>query len=480
MRQVWCGIIILAMCTSCVSGPSNPSGAWVAVDHATASAITDATPVAPGKFIPTFTILYAGAKSDQVLKEAAQFDLIDAGVHAASDVGTWPALKQLNPHLKIFVYEMGPGEYNTWVDFTPGQGWDWMTARHGLTSADRWTAIGARGDYIQDGKERLMVIGNPAWQQYWLDGVINQFWAPTSPNCGADGVYSDNTDYEWPSEDVWYRQGHPEQPDVPADYYHNGVYDPEPWKAQAKAFLDRAVTELGDQHRLFIPNFGYMSKDPESWHDLDSQPHPVFGAMEEGAFVTPWGAKGQFKFYTEPQWLNQVNAMRHLKHTRALMSVHGLPDSKAAGVARMDVADASGTCGWDVLWFGLTSFLQGYDDVRQNAYFGFTIWSYNTKAFWLDEFDPAHLNLGHALGESHQVDAALGHCYVREFDSGWVVVNPTDALAQGVPVPQGQARVLDHGTFEHPQAQPLVTRFDLPSHRGVILLKAGRQAGDPK
>jgi len=42
---------------------------------------------------------------------------------------------------------------------------------------------------------------------------------------------------------------------------------------------------------------------------------------------------------------------------------------------------------------------------------------------WLDEFDPAHLNLGRALGESRRVDAAIGHCYLREFDAGWAVVN---------------------------------------------------------
>jgi len=94
-----------------------------------------------------------------------------------------------------------------------------------------------------------------------------------------------------------------------------------------KTFLDRAVTWLADRHRQIIPNFGYMSKDPQSWHDLDSQPHPVFAAMEEGAFATPWGAGRQYTFYSEQDWLHQVTAMRHLRHIRALMLVHGLPAS---------------------------------------------------------------------------------------------------------------------------------------------------------
>ena len=468
MKRMWCGIFLM-LCVSSTGAGAAGLGA-------------DAAPVAPGKFIPTFSILYAGAKSEAVLKEAAKFDLIDAGIHAASDVNTWPALKKLNPNLKVFTYLMGPGEYNTWVDFKPGENWDWMMANHGLKSADRWTAVGTKGDYLQNGKERLMVIGNPNWQQYWLEGV-NQFWEPTSTNCDTDGVYADNTDYEWPSYDLWHPQGHPEQTDVPADYYHKGVEDTELYQTQARAFFDRAVPWLADRHKLLIPNFGYMSKDPESWHDLDSRPHPVFGAMEEGAFATPWGVKGQFTFLPEAGWLNQVKAMRQLQHVRALMSVHGLIDSPKPDMARMDVPDVGGANrGWDVLWFGLTSFLQGYDDVRQNAYFGFTVWGYNVKAYWFDEFDPDHLNLGRAMDESHRldatgVDAASGHCYVREFDAGWVVVNPTEFVAQGVPVPQGQARVLDHYSFEHADAQPLVTRFDLPAHRGVVLLKAGRHVG---
>jgi hypothetical protein len=458
IRQAWYAIVILVVSTSCALGQPKSGDAN--------------GPVAPGKFVPTFAIVYGRPKNVQALTEFARFDLIDAGRRIAADGSCWPALKQLNPHLKVFIYQMGPGEFDnwSWTSLNPGQDWNWITANHGLTSADRWTAIGARGDYLQNNDARLMVIGNPAWQKAWIDAV-NHYWSPTSPNYGADGIFCDNTDYEWPSEGRWYRQGHPEEADVPADYYHNGVYDPEPWKAQAKAFLDRAVTELADQHRLLIPNFGYMSKDPQSWHDLDSQPHPVFAAMEEGAFATPWGAPGQFTFYDEQHWLNQVNAMRNLKHIRALMLVHGLPDSSKPGLSRMDVADAGGNCGWDVFWFGLTSFLQGYDDVRQNAYLGFTVWGYGS-APWFDEFDPAHLNLGRAQGESHRVDGTVGHCYVREFERGWAVVNPTDTPAKGLPVPQGEARVLDHGTFEHPDAQPLVDHFDLAAHRGIVLLRA--------
>ena len=65
---------------------------------------------------------------------------------------------------------------------------------------------------------------------------------------------------------------------------------------------------------------------------------------------------------------------------------------------------------------------------------------------------------------------------LREFEDGWVVVNPSkEAAAKGVPVPRGRARVLDHGNFKAAERTPLVTQFDLPSLRGIVLLKEERK-----
>ena len=475
MKRTWLGIIILALTASCtVSHPQS------AVNAPTTRLTPDDQPVAPGKFIPTFDINYGRLRSSS-LQQTARFDLIDAEPNSVSNDSTWLKLKQLNPHLKIFIYELGPSECGASTRPSSDHKWEWITANHGKGSADRWTAIGAKyGDYLQgkeyDG-ERLMIVGNPAWQQYWLDQLYSKVWALTSPNRDADGVFADNTTYRLPSEHGWDRENHAGQTDVPADYYHNGAFQGELWKSQVRKFFARAVPWLADRQCEIMPNFGYMARYPQNWPNLDSLPHPVFAAMEEGAFATPWGGKGLYTFYKEQEWLNQVNTLRHLKHVRALMLVHGLPaPTKRPSLKLMDLADKNGNRGWDVLWFGLASFLQGYDDVRQNAYFGFTVWGYE-RGIWMDEFDPAHLNLGRAIDESHRVDGAVGYCYLREFENGWAVVNPTVVGAKGVPVPSGQACVLDHYTFEHSEAQPLVALFDLPSHRGVVLLKPGRPVG---
>jgi hypothetical protein len=139
----------------------------------------------------------------------------------------------------------------------------------------------------------------------------------------------------------------------------------------------------------------------------------------------------------------------------------------------MDVPDAGGMNGWDALWFSLTSFLLGFDDVNRNAYMNFTLWNYQGY-FWFDEFDPKFLHLGKAVGEFRQA----GPLFVREFQDGFVVVNPGKTAAKDVATPVANVRVLNHANFRNAEGVPEVSRFDLPAHRGAILLKHGRKVGN--
>lgn len=448
--------------------------------------------VAPGKFIPTFATKYGGSSGWPELEDAARFDLIVGGAGAAKSKAhpaipgdTWHVLKQLNPRLVILLYQIGPAEYNMAAWGKLGQGWDWIKANHGAGSADRWTALGVKyGQYLQSKpypNERMMLPGVPSWQQYWLEGVEAAFWGdPKSPKAIADGVFSDNTRYSMIWKDQWRREGHPDEPDDPAEYYREGKPDLSLYHQHMKSFFHRAFPWMAARGRKIALNFGDMARQPETWAELDGEPDAPFAAMEEGAFAHPWGTlgkQGNFVFYPEKEWLNQVEAMRKLKHVRALMNVHGPVVSDADDIRRMDASDASGKRAWDLLWFALASFLQGYDDVRQNAYMNFTLWGY-TRFYWLPEFDPHNLHLGRARGEYRRVEGESGHVYLREFEDGWAVVNPTEEPAVGVAVPQGEARVIDHDALAHPESRPVVRRFDLPARRGVVLLKPGRALGD--
>jgi len=281
-----------------------------------------------------------------------------------------------------------------------------------------------------------------------------------------------------PGQGNWHLEGHPDQPDVTTDYYRNGEYDNELYKPHMKQFLDFAVMWFEERDLKLMINFGHMVSRPEDWAELDASPHLPFAAVEEGAFFHQWGTLGRagnFVFWSEEKWLNQVNAMRGLRHVRAVMQCKGHLLSEAEGISRMDAVDASGIRAWDALWYGIASFLQGLDTERQNAYMGFSVGGY----YFHDEFDPQYLHLGSARGDFARLDGAQGHVYAREFDDGWAVVNPTDQDVTGVSAPGGgQARLLNHDNFKQAEAQPLVSQFDLPVHRGVILLKPGRQVGN--
>ena len=438
----------------------------------------------PAQFIPAFAIKYGGTSGWPALEDAAHFDVLLMGAGSSKNNadpaipgGTWQVLKKLNPGMVMLLYEMGPGEYNTASWGRIGQGWDWITREHGAGKPDRWTALSSRsGQYLQGeayGNERLMLPGNANWQQYWLDNIYEKYWGDaTRPTAITDGIFSDNTSYTMPYLKGWFPEGEPDKADVPADYFSGQQYNAALYHRELKSFFARAFPWMTGKHLKLGLNFGDMARIPRDWQELDDEPDAPFAAMEEGAFVHPWGGKGSFVFRPEEEWLTQIRVMRGLRHVRALMNVHGPVAGDAQGIARMDAHDAAGNRAWDVLWYALTSFLQGLNQERSNALMDFTVWTY-TEFYWLKEFDPHYLDLGHPRSESQRVEGRQGHVYLREFDRGWAVVNPTPQPALEVAVPQAEARVVDHDALEQPESRPLVRHFDLPAHRGILLLKAG-------
>ncbi len=441
------------------------------------------------KFIPSFTIKYGGWREGvRPAEETANFDLlITTGGHfrawAGDGMNSWQVLRELNPDIVIALYAAGPGVYNTatWGDL--GEGWEWMKANHGIGTAERWTAQGAfHGEYLQHKvypDSRMMIPGHGDWQQYWVDEFYRARWGEESDedNTAADAIFSDGTTYDVVSSGNWHREGHPEEQDFPETYYRDGLLH-DKWRADTNSFFERAVPQLAakpEQVKL-IPNFGYLESKPEYWDELEAQPYPPFAAMQEGGLVKSYGRYT----YNYHEWREKIDAMRE-RTIPVLVTCHGRAGDLAAseGLARMDVrADdgvegADGTTGWDALWFAIAGFLMALNEERDNGYLSFTVWSY-LEYYWLPEFDPVSLHLGAPLGEYYVDEGVL----FREFEDGWVAANPPyGQRANGLQVPRGSARIVDHWNLADPYADPLVTSFDLGSARGVVLLKPGRRIG---
>lgn len=98
--------------------------------------------------------------------------------------------------------------------------------------------------------------------------------------------------------------------------------------------------------------------------------------------------------------------------------------------------------------------------------------NYN-KVEWYDEFDTKNLDLGPAVA-TYQVTKLDGtNVYWREFQKGYVYVNPTPNDVRGIPLPQS-CKQLNHGNFKgDPSKLPSAARVDLQAHRAAILLKHG-------
>ncbi len=438
---------------------------------------------AAGKFIPSFAICYSDARNARSTEETARFDLLlcSASKRASTVWGrngrnSWQSLKALNPAMVIAVYVMGPGEYNTAAWGQMGEGWDWLKGEHGKGTADRWIALGQKsGAYLQPvpyPNERLMEFTNLNWQRYWCDTLYRDLWQGRKgvDYQGADAAFSDNTSPQIAWANQWRVEGQLDQPDVPATFYINGQWRHDIWQAGFFQFLRTAVPRFASNQIRLVLNTGQLGRQPEVWRQLDALPEPPFAAMEEGGFVCPWG--GDQKSYKFWDWELKLEPFSRLRNVKVLLCNHAGPFA-GQGLAAMDSPDANGMTGWDALWFALTSFLLGFDDVSRNGLMNFTIWGYS-EYHWFDELDPQFLHLGKARAPF----AKHGGILFREFDDGWVAVNGQATPAAGVSVPSGSARVLNHTNFKHWAAAPLVTSFDLPAHRGVVLLREGKQPGN--
>ena len=442
--------------------------------------------LAPEKFIPTYAIKYGSFNYGvRPTEETANFDLLIVSRAAAAaqawgreGKNSWHALKALNPDMVILMYVQGPTRYNTAKWSNLGAGWAWIEQNHGKGARDRWVELGAiYGDYLMNPyypNERAMIPGNPRWREWWRQAVYDDLWGGRKhiDVDGLDGLFCDTTSYHL--REKWVRVGHPEQVDYPSTYWADGKYQDEKFHRDLDAFWNETVPWLAARGIIIAPNVCYMGSHPEYWHRLDGLPHPPWAAMEEGGFICPYGGQS----FNTWNWRKVVDTIRSLKNVIVLVNNHGKLDTDAKGLARMDVAGPSKShrdtmTGWDALWFAMTSFLMAFDDVRGNAIMNFTVWGYG-EYHWFDEFDPRYIHLGRARGDYFQA----GRVFMREFDDGWAVVNPSQKSARGIKVPAGRARVINHSNFKHPETAPLVTRFDLPAHRGVILLKEGRKLGN--
>jgi hypothetical protein len=111
--------------------------------------------------------------------------------------------------------------------------------------------------------------------------------------------------------------------------------------------------------------------------------------------------------------------------------------------------------------------LIGKNTVDSNSYFTFT--NSPNAIPWYDEFD--YIDLGNAIG-SYKVSTYGGiNIYWREFEKGYIYVNPTAYNVAGIALPQ-TCKQLTHDNLRTPVSEVAKTAaINLAAHRGTILAK---------
>ncbi len=434
----------------------------------------------PAPFIPAAAVLYGPIGNQRPgscypIEEAARFSLLDLSMYLATRTSRWCgapnrpllAIRNLNPASMILLYRMGPKELNWLGSRGPVSGQEYferLRQSHGVGSDDRWFAIGERsGDYLVDlsyPQYVAMEPGNPNWQDYWIEQGWLDMWGPNPiVNAeGASGVFIDGAETSAYSHWSFCPMSSWDQTerrcsapaDYPTTYRANGSWNDSLYVQHLFQFIRKAVPWY--RSRGLILMFNAWKLRPDYIAVLNETGGH---AMEECGFVCG-------TFPPRPNhWRERLDTLRSAAQF-AVLSTNRIYPSSGSGLGKMDQEIWNGMRGWDVLWFAMTSFLLGYDPQRRNGYFHFTAWEYR-DSYWFDEYDPRLFNLGLPKAPAQELPSGV---WMREFQWGWVWVNPTDR-PQMVVAPRGRVRVLNHDNFKQANSVPAVASFILPPWTGV-------------
>jgi len=426
---------------------------------------------AQGKTVQTFLIYYGGGPT-LVASDAAKlakFDLLDFDRFRYNQIGsnTWAAIKALNPKVQIYLYEDGPNVYNN-QDTLPAM----LINAISRYNVSRGHPMGSlNGDHpelylLDSGGNRiystiysnpdagiynyLMDFGSPAFQSYWLTAVkadiVDQPWV-------ADGIFTDNC-VAFPAQ-VGYSATSVKYPTDAA------------FSAAMNSFVSAIATGLrGYGQKLWCNKGETRSVDGgAAWLSLDASANPPDVLLEEGAFAVMWGASA-VQFPQESEWKHQIDIMAALKNSKVAMLSH---TQLVAGRSGSDNFGNTVSF-WQTLWYSLGSYLLGKNDVLGNAYFAFHGGNDDySKIAWYDEYDK--IDLGKALS-SYAVTTIGGvNIYSREFEKGYVYVNPTGNVAS-VTLPRASRQLTHDNLLSTLGSIPIVSSISLGGHNAAILLAA--------
>ena len=412
-------------------------------------------------FLPTFLIKYGQFVSGEE-NVLAKYNLIAVQRFRYKDIqnDTWSAIKKINPNTEIFNYQLGratradqdltnipySGTINRW-NVSRGHSKGSVTDNY-----NQFVLLDSGNNEIINPSfkhEILLDIGNPTLQDYWIEAivtdVVGQPWE-------ADGLFVDVMTMMRSSMSA-----------MPVKYPTDTA-----WSKAMNSFINAIADDLNKKNQKIWCNrtnvgseFGY-----NAYLSLDATANPPYAVFDEGVFAVEWGRKDAvIKFTDLPTWKRQVDIMSQIHNSKVTLLSH---------IPIADGASGNDNYGkplnsWDILWYAMGSFQLGKNTVDNNSYFGIRKQESYKNIQRYDEFE--HIDLGKAVGKYNITNYNGNDIYWREFQNGYVYVNPNVNDVTSITLPEN-CKQLTHSNFLKNQATlPSINTISLEGHRAAFLLK---------
>jgi hypothetical protein len=424
----------------------------------------------PSAALPTdFRVFYVRTDTSLTTGEEtnlAKYEMILISRELFPTIGrnTWTAVKNINPATDIYVYQGGPltaDNQDAWGADALNNLGRYNTARGlalGALNADHpeLFLLDASGARISDNERNdywCLDFGETTLQTYYsqatLADIANQPWK-------GDGIFSDWT---VPVTSTFGGTA------IPAKYATDNAFS-----AAMTSFIRETTRQFKAAGQKSWYNVGStrVGAAHDAWVALDASANYPTAIMEEGAFVVIWGCNNpgsgcQAQFFPEVHWKMQIDLMGNIHNSRLTYMSHTMLRPGETGT---DQFGKSFTF-YDALWYALSSYLIGKNANDNNSFIMFQIPASSITP-WFDEYD--YIKLGAPLG-TYQVRSFNGvNIYWREYEKGYVYVNPTTTDVTGFSLP-AHCLQISHDNFKSRSLWPSVTTIDLPAHRGSIVMK---------
>jgi hypothetical protein len=416
-------------------------------------------------FIPCFFLRYAAFSAEDVTN-AAKCDFVIA---SRGEFGN--EIKAINPNSKIYLYQFATAVYTTQDTENV----------EGVNTLARWETSRGLSGFLPNG----LYGSYPSWFVYYNTSTSTdpsnivtdsygakylQFGLPDYQAYFLAGTLADTVGQPWQADGDFL-----DGPYVGSSWslFNNTQYASSTIRIPAmENFVENICSGLHSNGQLCAANLGggASTVDPNggiaAWESIDANAnHPDVG-LEEGTFSDGWFGN-YITFQPETNWLYRINLLSQL-HT---MKVAYYSDtSNVISPTNLNGVDNYGkpVNFYDVLWFDLTSFLIGKNTTDNTSYFGFGDGSINSGGGWYPEYN---INLGSAVGNYQMTSSSGTDIYYREFQKGYVYVNPTNTDSSSITLPQTGKQLTHDNISSDPSTLPDVTTFTLAAHRGTIILK---------